>query len=59
MVVLGEYYLMASSSTTARCIPIPFAGGYWARRPLHASIKYIPVASKLRIWLASLKRRHR
>ena len=59
MVVLGEFYSMADSSTTAGRIPILFAGDYWARRQLHAGIKYIPLASKLRISLASLKRRHR
>ena len=56
MVVLGEFYSKDDSSTTAGRMPILFAGGYWARRKLHAGIKYVPVASKLRISLASLKR---
>ena len=50
---------MAYSLTTAFCIPIPFARDYWARRQLYAGIKYVTVASKLRISVASLKRRHR
>ena len=48
-------YSMADSSTTVRGIPIRFAGGYWARRLLHAGIRYVPVASKLRNSLASLE----
>ena len=59
MVVLGEFYLMADSSTMARRIPILHAGGDWARCQLHAGIRYVPVTSKLRISLALLKRRHR
>ena len=43
---------MADSSPTVIGIPILFAGGYWARCQLHAGIKYVPVASKLRISLA-------
>ena len=46
---------IADSSTTVRGIPIRFAGGYWARRQLHAGIRYVPVASKLRISLASVE----
>jgi len=30
-VALAEFYSMADSSTTAARIPIPFAGGCWAR----------------------------
>ena len=56
MVVLVELYSMADSSTTAGRIQILFAGGYWARRQLHAGIRYVPVASKLRISLVSVKR---
>ena len=52
---LAEFYSMADSSTTIRGIPILFAGGCWARRQLHAGIRYIPVASKLRISLASVE----
>ena len=56
MVVLVEFYSMADSSTTAGRIPILFAGGYRARHQLHAGIRYVPVASKLRISLVSVKR---
>jgi len=45
---------MADYSTTTRQIPILFAGGCWARRQLHASIRYVPVASKLRKSLSSV-----
>ena len=56
MVVWVEFYSMADSSTAARRIPILFAGGYWARRQLHAGIRYVPVTSKLMVSLASVKR---
>ena len=56
---LAEFHSKANSSTTIRGIPILIAGGCWAQRQLHAGIKYFPVASKLRILLASVKRRHR
>ena len=46
---------VADSSTTVRGIPIRIVGGYWARRQLHAGIRYVPVASKLRISLASME----
>ena len=46
---------MADCSTAVRGIPIRFAGGCWARRQLSASIRYVPVASKLRISLASVE----
>ena len=49
---------MADSSTTVLGIPILIAGGCWARRQLHAGIRYVSVASKLRISLASVKGRH-
>ena len=39
---LADFYLMADSSTTTGCIPIPFAGGCWAHRQLHAGISLIP-----------------
>ena len=53
--MLADFYLMTDYSTTVRGIPIRIAGGCWARRQLHASIKYVPVASKLRISLASVE----
>ena len=59
MVVLAEFYSMADSSTTVIGIPILIPGGSWARRQLHTGIIYIPVASKFRTSLASMKRRHR
>ena len=43
---------MADYSITIRGIPILIAGGCWARRQLHAGIRYVPVASELRISLA-------
>ena len=46
---------MADSSTTVTRIPILIAGGCWARCQLHAGIMYVPVASKLRISLASVE----
>ena len=46
---------MADSSTTVTGNPIPIAGGCWARRQLHAGIRYVSVASKLRISLASVE----
>ena len=48
---------MADSSTTARRISILIAGGCWARCQLQAGIRYVPVASKLRISLASVEGR--
>ena len=47
---------MADSSTTVLAIPILIAGGCWAQRQLYAGIRYVSVASKLRISLASVKR---
>ena len=38
---------MADSSTTVRDIQFRFAGGYWARRQLHAGIRYVPTRSIL------------
>ena len=46
---------MADSSTTGTGIPILIVGGCWARRQLHAVIRYVSVASKLRISLASVE----
>ena len=46
---------MADSSTTIAGIPIWIAGGCWAQRQLHAGIRYVPVASKLRISLVSME----
>ena len=43
---------MADYSTTVRGIPIRIAGGYWAQCHLHAGIRYVSVASKLRTSLA-------
>ena len=40
-------YSMADSSTAVRGIPIRFAGGYWARRQLHAGIRYASTRSIL------------
>ena len=56
--MLWKFYSMGDSSTTVTGIPIRIAGGSWARRQHHAGIKYVPVASELRISLASLKGRH-
>ena len=55
---LAGFYSMADSSTTFLGIPILIAGGCWARRQLHAGIRYVPVTSKLRISLASVEGRH-
>ena len=46
---------MADFYTTITGIPILIAGGFWARRQLHAGIRYVSVASKLRISLASVE----
>ena len=46
---------MADSSKTITGIPILIAGGCWARRQLHAGIRYVSVASKLRVSLASVE----
>ena len=56
---LAKFYSMADSSTTISGIAIRIAGGCWARRQLHAGIRYVPVASKLRISLASMEGGHR
>ena len=45
---------MADYAATTGQIPILLSGGYWARRQQHAGIRYVPVASDLRIWLSSL-----
>jgi len=52
---LAELYSKADYSTTAGQIPIPFAGGCWARRQLRNGITYVPVASKPRISLSSVE----
>ena len=44
--------MIADYSTTVAGIPILIAGGCWAQCQLHAGIRYVPVASKLRISLA-------
>ena len=46
---------MADFSTTVIGIPILIVGGCWARRQLHAGIRYVSVTSKLRISLASVE----
>ena len=56
---LAEFYSMADYSTTVTGIPIWIAGGCWARRQLPAGMRYVPVASKLRISLASVVGEHR
>ena len=56
---LAEFYSMADSSTTVIGIPILIAGGCWAQCQLHAGIRYVSVASKLRISLASVEGGHR
>ena len=50
---------MADSSPTIIGILFLIAAGFWARCQLHAGIRYIPVASKLRISLASVVGEHR
>ena len=57
-IALVELCSIAHSFTTVIGIPILFARGYWARRQLHVSIRYVPVASKVRISLASMEGRH-
>ena len=56
--MLADFSSMADYSTIVRGIPIRIAGGCWARRQLHAGIRYVPVTSKLRISLASVEGRH-
>ena len=46
---------MADSSTTLVGIPIRIAGGCWARRQLHAGMRYVPIAWKLRKLLTCLE----
>ena len=50
---------MADFSTTVIGIPILIAEGSCARRQLDRGIRYVPVASKLRISLASVVGKHR
>ena len=45
--MLADFDSMADYSTTVRVIPIRFSGGYWARRQLHAGIRYVPTLSIL------------
>ena len=45
--MLADFYSMADYSTTVTGIPIRFAGGYWARRQLHAGKRYVPMRSIL------------
>ena len=43
--MLADFYSIADCSTTVRGIPIRFSGGYWARRQLHACIRYVSTLS--------------
>ena len=43
--MLAHFHSMADYSTTVTGIPIPFPGGCWARRQLHAGIRYVPTLS--------------
>jgi len=52
---MAEYQLMADYARTAGRIPILFSRGYWARCQLHGGIKYVPVASRLRISQSSVE----
>jgi len=52
---LAIFYLMADYSTTAGRIFILFQKGCWARCQLVNNIRYVSVASKLRISLSSLE----
>ena len=45
--MLADIYSMADYSTTVTGIPTRFAGCYWARRQLHAGIRYVPTRSIL------------
>ena len=45
--MLADFYSMADYSTTVTGIPIRFARGYWARRQLHAGIRYVSTLSIL------------
>ena len=45
--MLASFYSMADYSTAVKDIPIRFAGGYWARPHLHASMGYVPMRSIL------------
>ena len=53
--MLEKFYSIADFSTTSPGIPIRIAGGWWAQRQLHPGIRYVPVASKPRLSLASLE----
>ena len=55
---LAEFYSMADPSITVPGIAILITGGCWAQCQLHAGIRYVPVASKPRISLASVEGRH-
>ena len=46
---------MADYARTAGLISILFSGGCWAQRQLHAGIRYVPVASRLRISLSAVE----
>jgi len=46
---------MAGSSTATERIPFLFVEGYWAWHQIHNGIRYIPVASRLRISLSSVE----
>ena len=57
--MLADFYSMADYSTAVSGIPIRSSGEYLARRQLHAGIRYVPVASRLRSSLAFVEGRHR
>ena len=45
--MLAEFSSMADYSTSVTGIRIRIAGGNWARRQLHAGIRYVPTLSIL------------
>ena len=53
---MADFYSIADCSTTVRGIPIRSSGGYWARRQLHAGMKYVPTPSEFMELLCGLKR---
>jgi len=55
IVALAIFYSMVYYSTTSRRILLPFAGSSFAQCQLPNCIRYVPVASKLRNSLSSVK----
>ena len=45
--MLADFYSIADYSITIRGIPIRSPVRYWARRQLHAGIRYVPMLSIL------------